>query len=137
MKLKKVKTNEVPRALHKAIFGSSAEWDERKNSQYWVMYDENKDPVGFCSCYGLQTDRDTIFLSRAGLLPSAQGKGLGRKLIEARLKWGKRNGYKYAITYTNNENAQSFANLQKCGFALYVPEVKYAGNGFLYFYAEL
>lgn len=137
MKIKKVKSPDVPRALHKAIFGDEAEWDEGRTSQYWVVYDEAGDPVGFCSLYPLSKEPGCVFFSRAGLLPSAQGKGLHKKMIETRMRWSKRNGYKIAITYTHRLNAKSFSNLQQCGFALYLPENNYAGKEFLYFYADL
>ena len=136
-KIKKVSKPDVPRALHKAIFAEEADWEEPRNSQYWVIYDDMSDPVGFACCYQIVGEPTAMFLSRAGLLPCARGKGLHRRLIEVRLRWGKRQGLDQAITYTHRRNATSFANLQQCGFALYIPENEYAGEDFLYFYTEL
>ena len=92
-------------------------------------------PVGFCSCH--VTEGDTVFLSRSGLLPEYQGRGLQKTMIKARLSWAKRSGYAKAITYTTLDNATSFSNLQKCGFRLYLPQNQYAGKKMLYWIKDV
>lgn len=127
MKIKKVRNQDACKALHKVILPDDS-WEVTKNEQYWLVYDEENFPVGFCSCHGLTSEKGVVFLSRAGLLKCARGNGLQKKMIQTRCRWAKRNGFHTAITYTVRDNAASFYNLQRCGFTLYLPENYWAGE---------
>jgi len=130
MKVKKSDDKNLVIELHKKTFPCD-EFDDSPSNEYWIVWN-GKTPVGFCILRPLKLDKDSVFLSRAGLLYEARGKGLHRRMITVRLRWAKKNGYTSALTYTARDNAQSFSNLQKAGFRLYWPENLYAGKNFLY-----
>lgn len=136
MKLKKVRNADACKALHRAILPDD-EWYPRKNEQYWLLYDEENMPVGFCSCHKLSLEPEVVFLSRAGLLEAARGQGMQKKMINARVRWAKQSGARQVITYTTRDNAPSFYNLQNCGFKLYLPENYWAGEDVLYWYKDI
>lgn len=73
-----------------------------------------------------------VFFDRAGVAPMARGRGLQRKLIRARLRWGAKHRATHAITYTSPENSQSSNNLIACGFRMYTPIKPWAGLGNCY-----
>lgn len=123
------------KALFKAIFFLE-EWDLPKKAVNWVLYDSDNMPVGFCSAYKLAYE-NAGFFALSGILPMYRGKGYHKKLIRVRIQWAKRNGYDYAITYTEKNNDKSFENLQDCGFKLYIPENKWVGDDFLYWRKQL
>jgi hypothetical protein len=58
-------------------------------------------------------------------------------MIKVRERWAKKLGYKTVITYTLNDNYQSFSHLIKLNYEMYVPEYEYADKGCLYFRKEL
>ena len=94
----------------------------------WLIYYRDK-LAGFCSVKDLGDG--SLFLSRAGVF--VKGVGLHRRAIRHRLRWAKRNGFAWVVTYVHIENFKSIANLIRCRFELYTPEENYAGKGFLYF----
>lgn len=95
--------------------------------QLWLVRDETDDPVAFCAARKLQ-DEPGVFLNRAGVLPCANGQGLQRRMIHARLRWCKEIGAEYALTYTLYHNHASIVNLLKCGFKFDEPNWKWAGD---------
>lgn len=98
----------------------------------WFIYFNGK-LAGFCSIKDLGDD--SIFLSRSGVFLSR--KGLHRKSIAHRLRWARRNGFSWAVTYVSIDNFKSMANLVRSGFEIYEPASDYAGKGFLYFRKKL
>ena len=102
--------------------------------QMWLAWDDET-PVGFCTTRVV--DRDTIFLSRSGVLPIARGANLQRRMIDVRLRWAREHGYQYAITYTLYDNWPSIINLIKKGFRFYHPAYPWAGRDVHYFRKEL
>lgn len=135
-RIRKTSNKDQVLELHKKTFPMD-EFDYTPDTQSWLVFDDKNNAVGFCTIRPVRTDKATVFLSRAGLLYSARGKGLHRRMITARLRWAKKNGYKYCITYTTLDNFTSFHNLQKAGFYLYYPDYRYAGKNCLYWCKEL
>lgn len=135
MKIRKTSNILAIKGLFKAIFPVD-EWEMPKKSVHWIIYDSEDLPIGFCSCHKLAYENG-IFLSLAGLLPCARGKGYHKDLIKTRLKWAKRNGLKFAVTYTARENQSSYDNLQDLGFRLYEPDYKWVGHNFYYWIKKL
>lgn len=112
--------------------------DEARIEDYqhnWLVTDSDNDPIAYACLKVL--NRSTLYFTRAGVLPTARGKGLQLRLIRARVNWARRNAFKTIITYTSYENAASYHNLQKAGFKLYYPEYLYAGREFLYWIKSL
>ena len=136
MKIRKSYDKKIAIELHEKTF-SEDYFDDNPTNEYWLVHNEDNRPVGFCMLRLLNLDEDSVFLSRAGLLEEARGKGLHTRMIRVRLAWAKKNGFKSALTYTSQDNATSYHNLQKCGFRLYWPDSLYAGQNFLYWMRSL
>lgn len=111
-------------ALHKACLPGD-ELDLK--GQLWLAASDRGFPIGFCSARKLARE-NAIFLSRAGVLPLANGQGLQRRMINARVRWGRKIGAERAVTYTVYDNHASIANLLRCGFRFYTPEWPWAGD---------
>lgn len=103
--------------------------------QLWLCHDDTGTPVAFCSARHLDTE-NLVFLSRAGVLPCANGHRLQRRMIQARLKWAREVGADCAITYTTYENHASIGNLLKSGFKFYMPARRWVGDVH-YFYKNI
>lgn len=86
---------------------------------WWIAYDEHG-PTGFAAARQSALWADTLYLSRAGVLPHARGQGLQRDLIRARLAYARRNGYTW-VTSDTCDNPPSANNLIACGFRMIEP----------------
>lgn len=104
---------------------------------WWIARDEDGKPVAYAGARIFIDRDDTIEnedgkkmlnLVRAGVLPCARGKGLQRKLIQVRTRWGQRHNALAAVTYTLPTNYRSSNNLLKCGFIMYSPEEGWVGD---------
>jgi GNAT superfamily N-acetyltransferase len=85
---------------------------------WWAVW-SGGEAVGFA---GAKPDGKDAQLTRAGLLPSARGAGLQRRLIQARLKWARERGARNALTYTSALNVASMRQLVREGFVPYASE---------------
>lgn len=128
--IRKSNDRELFISLYKQLFPSDA---LPKASDYWIVCNENKKPVGFASA--IRDTNGNIFLSSAGVFSCARGNNLQRRLINARVKWAKKKGARRVYTYTLLKNYPSIINLIKCGFSFYEPheEGRYVGNNVHYF----
>jgi GNAT superfamily N-acetyltransferase len=107
--------------LHSLLF-PDADWESPdQGNVYWLVRDEDRKPVGFCSCRPSIERKDTVFLSRVALLPEARGNGLQRRMIRTRLRWARSEGYTRALTYTWLTNIASQRSLIREGFMPYRP----------------
>jgi len=111
-------------AMHLLIFPED-EWTP--SDAHWLIRDELGEAVGFCSARYLQGE-DTVFFSRAGLLPRARGNRLQRRMIQVRENWARRIGALSIVTYVIHGNHSSLANLMKANYRLYIPARKWAGD---------
>lgn len=116
--------------LHKQCFPED-EWYEHKGNVYWLLKNSRKRPIGFCVATDIGDG--LIFLSRAGVIPEYQGRGLQKRMIKVRVRYAKNNGYDSLITYVTIDNIASAKNLLRCKFELYRPDWDYAGEFFNYF----
>jgi len=130
MRIKKTDKVDQIRELHARIFPQDDK-DILDTDELWQIADDNNELVGFCSARVL--DKEIIYFNWAGLLEKAWGQGLHKRMIKARVRWAKKNGFKYAITYTIIENIQSSKNLLKTGFELYIPDFEWGNEKCLYF----
>ena len=137
--VKKTKNAKLILKMNDQIFPGEP-LDINELSHFWLLYD-NDFPIGFASMRGLRLERDTVFFDRAGLKPIARGNNYQCRLINARLRYAKKLGYRRAITYCMDENLPSANNLIKCGFHLYEPAERWADSSSnkeaLYFMKEL
>lgn len=123
-------TDERLRALHKRTLPSDRPptWSD---GWWWIAFDDAGEPVGFCGLQPSVRWLDCIYLCRAGVVPSARGKGLQRRLISVRLRFARAMGMRWAVTDTF-ENPASSNNLIRCGFMLYEPSRPWGYKGALY-----
>lgn len=114
------------------------ELDIKHDDAHWLAFDETGTPVAFASAKFRKKD-NYVYFSRAGVLTNAQGKGLQKRLIKARLNWAKKIGADTAYTYTTLKNYPSMLNLLKCGFKLYDPTGPdaYVGPEYHYYFYDL
>lgn len=107
------------RELHNLTFPLD-EWvgDDR---EFWIVRDADGQGVGFCAAM-YQPSSNCVALDRAGVIDTAHGAGLQKRMIRARLRWARSLGATGAIAYCALRNYQSIANLLKCGFRFYSSE---------------
>jgi GNAT superfamily N-acetyltransferase len=119
-------------ALNRALFRQAFPVDHwvGDHHAFWVLWD-GPTPAGFCSAVHLVRD-NTVFLSSAGVFAPYQGRGLQRRLIQARLRWARRLGATTAVTYVRHSNPVSLVNLLRTGFQIYSPQVNWAGRDVWY-----
>ena len=98
---------------------------------WWLAY-AGKEPVAYASLHPSQRYRNVGYLSIVGVLPSARGNGLQRRLIKVRENKAKKLGWNILITDTIPENPASSNNLIKSGYVTYVPERPWKVEGALY-----
>ncbi len=132
--LKLLRTDDVTtvQALHTLCFPGD-DWEE--GDAYWILHD-GVEAKGFCAARKVPRE-NVVFLVRAGVLPSARGRHLQRRMIHTRLQWARKEGCLAAITYTGYSNYDSIVNLLKCGFRFYAPEYAWAGRDYHYFIKEI
>lgn len=63
-------------------------------------------------------DEETLYIGPTYIKNEYRGKGLQKRLIMARIRFAKKNGFKKLISSTNWDNYWSSNNLIKCGFFL-------------------
>lgn len=81
---------------------------------YWQLTDGKRAFAIMSAVH--RPEKAYVYLSYAIVDPLLPPAGLQRRLIRYRLKWARKQGAVYAVTYTLLHNYPSIANLLKCGF---------------------
>ena len=104
---------------------------------YWVMKD-GETAVALTSAV-FRPQKGYVYLSYAIIMPLHKAQGLQRRLIRHRLRWAKRQGAIYAVTYTLPDNYPSIMNLLRCGFRFASTPRGWSGLAYpvMYFEKEL
>ena len=105
--------------------------DELEGGVWWVVRN-GKEAVAFAGLDPFGKTPGTATFLRAGVLQAWRGRGLQKRLIDARLRWARRHGYAGADTYTSTMNIPSQRSLIARGFA----PVRYefdGESGWIYF----
>ena len=131
--------------IHRQTFNEEAPkliggaWGDPKleGAMWWILWDENEEPAGFCGVWPPAFAGRPCYLIRAGVLPAHRGQGLQKRMIAIRLKYAKQQGWKSAVTYTLVDNAPSSNSLITAGFRVYDPAYKWNGRGIIYWRYEL
>jgi GNAT superfamily N-acetyltransferase len=89
---------------------------------WWI----GRDDKGVAVCYGgarvYQKDGEhALLLTAAGVIPSARGQGLQRRMILARVNYARTNEIPICWTYTHTTNYRSANNLMRAGFKRWIP----------------
>jgi len=99
---------------------------------YWhVVYSQDGEAVGFGGIVPSTRWSDTMYLCRAGVVPTHQGQGLQKRLIRQRLKVAKRLGINWVITDTH-QNPASANSLIAMGFKMFEPSKPWSFKTALY-----
>lgn len=86
---------------------------------WWVAYDKDQ-PVAFAALRPSSQFSNVGYLSRCGVVPSKRGQGLQRRLLLARERFARRQGWTHLVTDTRGNPASS-NNLIRCGYRMYTP----------------
>jgi GNAT superfamily N-acetyltransferase len=81
---------------------------------YWILTDDSINHALTSAVF--RPEKGYVYLSYAIIMPFCRAQGLQRRLIQHRLRWAKRQGAIYAVTYTLHTNYPSIVNLLRCGF---------------------
>ena len=88
-----------------------------EEGQLFYVLKENEKPLGFIGLELFTTEKNELKIQKIYVLPGAQGKGIGRKLIEKAVEIAKEKGIENVILNVNRFNkAVSF--YQKLGFKI-------------------
>lgn len=118
-----------------AFGGTAGKKASPELGDWWIVVD-NGCVVGYAGICPSWQWENAGYLCRAGVLASHRGQGLQRKLIQKRINWAKKLGWKWVVTDTT-ENMHSSNNLIACGFKLYQPKNPWAYEHSLYWIKEL
>lgn len=125
------------RVLQEICFGAIYETERcLSDTHLWIARSDGC-PVAFASLTVYPDVPETAFLSLSGVIPSARGQGLQRKLIVKREAMCKKLGITRIISYASYDNIPSANNLIKCGYLLYEPTWEWGVKGSYYFQKKL
>lgn len=88
--------------------------------EWWVVW-HGCDAVAFGGLRPSYQQERCGYLSLSGVLPEHRGRGLQRRLINARLKYARQQGWHSVVTETIHDNHHSANNLIAAGFRQYAP----------------
>ncbi|GAA4815871.1 GNAT family N-acetyltransferase [Actinomycetospora chlora] len=101
---------------------------ENPNFHYYLIREENQF-LGFVG-FEFHQEPETTKLHRIYFLKEAQGKGLGKEVLEFVKNEAKKNGNRRLIlTVNKNNSAQKFYEYQ--GFKIYEEKILDVGNGYV------
>lgn len=103
---------------------------------WWVAWKKDV-PIAYASLKQAYKLPDTVYYSRAGVLPAYRGKGLQKKMLRVLLRYAKAEGWAYMISDTSKFNVASSNSLITCGFRLYRPIQPWSFDSALYWRKEL
>jgi GNAT superfamily N-acetyltransferase len=92
--------------------------DFSRSPEMWLATLDGK-PVGYA--VASLDSPDAVHFDRYGVVESARGAGLGRRLVNAAIRWARLQGAFYVHTYTHPSNAASINVLMSCGFRAWQP----------------
>jgi RimJ/RimL family protein N-acetyltransferase len=119
-------------ALQRLCLPSDEPLSIEEGGVWWIT----TDLTAFCAIK--QTDTEGHwYLSRAGVVPSARGQGLQKRMIRCREQFAKKMGAAYVITDCTAENLASANSLMACGYRLYAPQYRWALPNSLYWRKKL
>jgi len=105
---------------------------------WWIVRDLDEDePAAFCGLWPSVRTPEAGYLARSGVLPAHRGRGLQRRMIKLRERKARNLGWISMLSDTVEDNTASANNLIRCGYTLWLPPVRWATEGSLYWRREL
>lgn len=125
-------------ALDRLLFEGDYPVDP-KGCWWWMVRDKHGKAVAFAGLRACthKVNQGLAYMIRVGVRSKHRGQGIQKKFIRARVALAKRKGFTEVVTYVLNWNLASANSLIACGFRLYDPATKYAGEKALYFRKRL
>lgn len=102
---------------------------------WWIAFADEL-PVAFAAVRPTGTP-GVWYLCRAGVIPTARGQGLQKRLIRVRLLAAKAAGASAVVTDTRPNNCASSNSLIAAGFRTYNPATRWACDDSIYWRKEL
>lgn len=100
--------------LDRATFPGDKPTLERESTHvWWVAEDRTGAAVAFI---GLGTGVKNASISRVGVLPAYRGHGLQKRLVRTAIRYARKQGFKFLLTYVLASNIPSLRALLACGF---------------------
>jgi len=100
---------------------------------WWFAYAiGTTEPVAFAGLWKSQREESAGYLARAGVMPSARGHGLQKRLIKSREVAARKKGWHLLFSDTFPGNAHSLNNLFAAGFRCFVPKTPWSGDEWIY-----
>jgi ribosomal protein S18 acetylase RimI-like enzyme len=95
----------------------------RSANHIWCAYE-----YGTCIGCSLITDIGNnrgLYMMLFGIRKSAQGQGVGKRLLENIIRWSTRQGYTYIYLHTELDNKKAIRMYERAGFRreFYLPDV--------------
>lgn len=103
----------------------------------WWIAEEDGHTVGYAAAKPCKGDPECLYLSRVGVVKAARGRGLQRRLIRARERWGRSQGAIFSVSDTNFDNVASTRSLIACGYRPFLPKDPWAGKYSTYWKREI
>ena len=121
--------------LHDITFRDAAPPVAPQFGSWWLAYCD-EDAVGFAGVAKAYTSVDAGYLNRSGVVEDHRGHGLQVRMLRARERYAKRQGWTMLITDTT-DNVASANSLIKAGYKLYTPKWPWAFPHSLYWKKDL
>ena len=121
-------------ALQKICLPFDKPYDTNFGS-WWIASKDGRD-IGFAGLVRSVSWTDCGYLCRAGVVPSARGRGLQKQLIYVRIRQAKAFGWKWLVTDTRL-NPASANSLISCGFRMFEPSKPWGCKDTLYWRKKL
>jgi GNAT superfamily N-acetyltransferase len=102
---------------------------------WWIASEDGRD-IGFAGLVHTVSWTNCGYLCRAGVIPSARGRGIQKKFIHVRLRQAKALGWKWVVTDTT-DNPASANSLIATGFKLFQPTKPWGFKDTLYWRRKL
>lgn len=102
------------------------------HGSWWIAYDDKKSPVAFAGLWPSVRTPGAGYLCRAGVLPSARGVGLQRRLIRVREREARLKKWVMTLSDVDPTNHRSMNNLFECGYRAFRPEHPWCGDEWVY-----
>ena len=86
----------------------------RSANHIWCVYED-----GACLGCSLMTDIGSdrgLYMMLFGIRQSAQGRGMGKRLLEEIILWSRRRGYRFIYLHTEHDNRRAIRMYEKAGF---------------------
>jgi len=104
---------------------------EIDRGHWWVATTKEGKPVGFAGLIRSYHWVNAGYMCRAGVIPSYQGYGLQKRLIQARVRKARSLNWEWLVTDTT-DNPASANSLIAMGFKLYEPSKPWGFKNSLY-----